>query len=254
MSLCPREFNRSAQHLLILRGIAPRRSPSPACARPAYAGSRYCADYFAAIRDKRNALPAIGPPDRCLTDLVLDRQFGHRLAGSVPLGNAPALAGVERSRPAEVGALALGPLDPLLAALADQAALELADARHDRHYQLADPAGRVAPALGEGNEAAAQLIELMHDVEQITGRPRQAVEPGDRDDVAGLERLHELGPIRPAIGRLARGLLPVNTLAARRLQRIDLAVVVLADRADPRISLPHRTPIFENRTFESQKI
>src|SRR5262252_4587634 len=77
------------------------------------------------------------PPDRRLAAFVLPRQLRHCLAGSVPLGNAPALAGVKRGRPAKLGALAPGPLDPLLAALADQTALELGNASHDRHQQSA---------------------------------------------------------------------------------------------------------------------
>jgi hypothetical protein len=44
----------------------------------------------------------------------LPRQLCHCLTGSVSLGNTPALAGVERSRPAEPGALAPAPLDPAM--------------------------------------------------------------------------------------------------------------------------------------------
>jgi hypothetical protein len=49
----------------------------------------------------------------------------HGLALSVALGHRALLAVIERRRPAELRALAFGALDPFLAALADQAALEL---------------------------------------------------------------------------------------------------------------------------------
>src|SRR5215472_8169128 len=100
-----------------------------------------------------------GPPDRRLAAFVLPRQLCHCLAGSIPLGNAPALAGIERGRPAELDALAPGPLDPLLATLADQAALELGNAAHDRHHQPTNVRGGVAPAFPEGNKATAMLLK-----------------------------------------------------------------------------------------------
>jgi hypothetical protein len=52
----------------------------------------------------------------------------HGLALSVALGHRALLAVIERRRPAELRALAFGALDPFLAALADQAALELGNA------------------------------------------------------------------------------------------------------------------------------
>src|SRR5262249_47056923 len=64
----------------------------------------------------------------------------------VALGHHALLAVIERRRPAELRALALGALDPFLAALADQAALELGKAAHDRQHQLADVRRGVAPA------------------------------------------------------------------------------------------------------------
>src|SRR6478735_6410930 len=74
------------------------------------------------------------PPNRGLADLVLARQFRHRLASSVPLGNAPALAGIECSRSAELLAVGLGPLDAFLTTLADQAALKLGNTAHDGEH------------------------------------------------------------------------------------------------------------------------
>src|SRR5215831_1225112 len=111
----------------------------------------------------RDALPAIGllkgPPYGRLAAFVLPRQLCHRLAGRVPLGNAPALAGIERSRLAEPGAPAPGPLDPLLAALADQVALELGNTAHDRHHQPTDVRGRVAPTFPRGRQSHSPALE-----------------------------------------------------------------------------------------------
>src|SRR6476619_2789450 len=87
--------------------------------------------YRSALIDRRRSRLLQRPPNRRLADLVLARQFRHGLAGSVPLGNAPALAGIECGRPAELLAVGLGPLDAFLATLPDQAALKLGDTAHD---------------------------------------------------------------------------------------------------------------------------
>src|SRR6516164_5095580 len=142
------------------------------------------------------------PPDRRLAAFILPRQLSHRLAGRVPLGNTPALAGVERSRPAEPGALAPGPLDPLLAALADQAALELRNAAHDRHHQSAYVRCGVAPAFPEGDKATALLLKLMQDVVQVTARSRQTVQLRHHDGVTRYQRLHKPVELPPTIGGL----------------------------------------------------
>jgi len=56
--------------------------------------------------------------------LVLARQLCHRLAGRVPFGDMPALAGVQGQGSAEFGALALGAFDAFLAAFPDQFAFK----------------------------------------------------------------------------------------------------------------------------------
>ena len=66
-------------------------------------------------------------PDRCLAHFVLAGQLGHRLARGVAFGDLSLLTSVKGRRPAELLALCLGPLNPFLAALADQATLELGD-------------------------------------------------------------------------------------------------------------------------------
>jgi hypothetical protein len=80
------------------------------------------------------------PPDRRLADVVHACQRGHRLALAVAVGDLAALASVELGLAAELLALCLRAGDALVAALADQAGLELADAAHDRQHQAADVA------------------------------------------------------------------------------------------------------------------
>jgi hypothetical protein len=66
------------------------------------------------------------PPNRRFTAIIHTGQLCHSLAGSVPLGDAPALTSIECSHPAELLAVS-GPLDAIFATLADQAALKLGD-------------------------------------------------------------------------------------------------------------------------------
>jgi hypothetical protein len=69
------------------------------------------------------------PPDRSLTNLIVARQLSHRFALGVTVGNHPFLARMEPVRTPELLALPLGPLNALLATLADQSALELGSMR-----------------------------------------------------------------------------------------------------------------------------
>src|SRR5262249_20190709 len=108
------------------------------------------------------------PPDRRFAAAVLARQLCHRLAGCVALGDTPALAMIKHGGPAELRALSFCPLDPLFTPLADQAALELGDAAHDRHNQPANIGCGVAPALTERDKAAAHLLHFVKDVLQVT--------------------------------------------------------------------------------------
>jgi hypothetical protein len=60
------------------------------------------------------------PPDGADSDLIFRGKLLHGLAFGVALSHHAPLALVERRRSAELRALALGALDALLAALADQ--------------------------------------------------------------------------------------------------------------------------------------
>jgi hypothetical protein len=48
--------------------------------------------------------------------------------------------------------------------------------------------GRIGPGVVQRLERGSALRDLVQDVEQIAGRTRQAVEPGDHEHVALAER------------------------------------------------------------------
>jgi hypothetical protein len=79
-----------------------------------------------------------------------------------------AMAGIEGRGPAELRSLPLGAGDAFFAALADQPALELGNAAHDRKHEPADIGGGVAPCFAERDKAAAALGEFVQDVVKIT--------------------------------------------------------------------------------------
>lgn len=84
-------------------------------------------------------------PDGGPAAVVLASESGHGFARGVSLGDGSVLAGIEGRGPAELRSLPLGAGDACFAAGADQAAFELADARHDGDDQAAHVGRRVAP-------------------------------------------------------------------------------------------------------------
>jgi hypothetical protein len=88
-----------------------------------------------------------------------------------------------------------------------------------RHFKLvkgqeAAMRGRgVGPGVVERAELGSGLGDAVEDGEQITGRARQPVEPGDEEGVAVAERLEQLGELGP-IGARTGDLLAVEAVAA----------------------------------------
>lgn len=117
----------------------------------------------------------------------------------------------------------------------DQAALELGDAGEDRHDELSACGRRVRPGLGQRAEADSLLGELIHNVQKIPRRTRQAIKAGDDHHVAGLALIYERRQARPVhIG--AGALVFVNDLTAGPFQDRALRVQILAGGGDARIS------------------
>jgi hypothetical protein len=77
----------------------------------------------------------------------------------------------------ECVALALGPLNAFLAALPDQAALELGNAAHDRQHQPANLRGRVAPAFPKRYQATGLPLKFVQDVVQVAARRLNSFRP-----------------------------------------------------------------------------
>jgi hypothetical protein len=76
-------------------------------------------------------------PDGCLSNLVVDSKLAHGFASRVAFGNFPALTSIEHGLAAKHGTPGSGSLDALIAALANQLALELVKSAHHREDQLA---------------------------------------------------------------------------------------------------------------------
>jgi hypothetical protein len=62
---------------------------------------------------------------------------------------------------------------------------------------------RVGPRLGQRFERGPGLLHVMHDVQQIARRARQAVNPRDQQHVALVESGEGLLELRPVGGRAA---------------------------------------------------
>jgi hypothetical protein len=118
-------------------------------------------------------------------DVVLLGQLDDGRTLGVAVGNRAPLAFVESLWSTELGALALGPLDALLAALADQAALEFGNAAHDGQHQPADIGRGVAPRLAERYEATGERLQFVEDVVQVAAGARQTIQFGNVDHIAG---------------------------------------------------------------------
>jgi hypothetical protein len=100
------------------------------------------------------------PPDRANSAFIFPGELLHRLALGVAIGNGPHLASIKPRRPPKLRPLALGPLNTFLAALADQAALKLGNAAHNRQHQPAN-GGDIrhrADAAGERNVGTGRRL------------------------------------------------------------------------------------------------
>ena len=86
-----------------------------------------------------------------------------------------AMAGIEGRGPAELRSLPLGAGDAFFAALADQPALELANAAHDGEHKPVDVGCGVAPSFAKGDKAAAKGREIAQDVVKVSAAPCQPI-------------------------------------------------------------------------------
>ena len=82
----------------------------------------------------------------------------------------------------------------------DQIPLKLRQPAQNGQQQFAMRHGRVAPRVVKRPKLGTRLLNLVHDVEQISGRPRQTVELLDHDNVGRLKRLKHAAELRTVLG------------------------------------------------------
>ena len=160
----------------------------------------------------------------------------HGLASRQPLERLGPLIGIELVLAAEPYARRLGALAPGIGASLDQGMLEFGKAAENRQHQFAVRRRGIGPSIGERLEGRARLGDGVHDIEQITGRSSEAIEPRYDHHVASAERLDHFRKLR-AIGAKARNLLLVDHRRASRPERGDLIAEALAVRADAGITV-----------------
>src|SRR5258706_12510790 len=121
-----------------------------------------------------------------MADAVAPSDVHQSFALLAPRQGLPTLMRVELWRTSEAHAALLSALAALASPGADQFALELGQAAKHREHQSTVRARCVGPGVLEALKPGTPLGERRNDVEQVSGRARQPVEPGDKQHVAGL--------------------------------------------------------------------
>lgn len=124
---------------------------------------------------------------------------------------------------AEPNALCLRCGSTAAGAIVDQGPFELGNAGKDRQHHASGRRRGVGPWLCQRTQAGLGRIQLLGNIEKITGRAGEAIEPGDGYNITVaqlIEQRCELRPIAPG----SRHLFFKNTLTPRRLQRCALLV------------------------------
>jgi hypothetical protein len=123
---------RARQLAMVHFPVRPFRGPAGACGQSCcltgQCGAHLPRRFFAGLKR---------PPNGAGADFVLLGQLDDGRTLGLAVGNRAPLTFVESLWSTELGPLALCPFDAFLAALADQAALELGNAAHDGQHQPA---------------------------------------------------------------------------------------------------------------------
>jgi hypothetical protein len=98
------------------------------------------------------------------------------------------------------------------------------------------PWGGVGPGVVERAELGSGLGDAVEAGEQITGRARQPVEPGDEEGVAVAERFEQLGELG-AVGARTGDLLAVEAVASGDFERSLLGGQALALGRDAAVAV-----------------
>src|SRR6516164_2437569 len=134
------------------------------------------------------------------SDVKCFGQLSHRLPSGVPLGNHHLLPSVKSRLAAKGDTKVASALYASLGAVLDQASLKLRQPAQNGQQQFAMRRGRVAPRVVKRPKLGARLLNLVHDVEQISGRPRHTIELLDHDNVGRLKRLKHATELRTVLG------------------------------------------------------
>src|SRR5262245_15992057 len=118
-----------------------------------------------------------------------------RLARSEPLQRLLALVWRELARPAELHAAILGALAALAGARDDQRPLELGEPTEYCQHQPPVRRRGAGPCVPERTKAGTALADLVEHVQQVLGRPRQAIEAHDYQHVALFKPANQLGKL-----------------------------------------------------------
>jgi hypothetical protein len=79
-------------------------------------------------------------------------------------------------------------LPPLTSAGPDQLTFKLSQAAKDGQHEASMSRRGVRPGISQRAEARALLSDGIQDVEKVTGRSGQAIEPRDHENVAPIQR------------------------------------------------------------------
>ena len=83
----------------------------------------------------------------------------------------------------------------------------------------------------------------MHDVLEVLHRARQAVDAGDDEGVALIQKLDQYLQLGAAAAARAACLLGADDLASGRIQRGTLGGEILVDRGDASVAVEHGCPV-----------
>ena len=127
---------------------------------------------------------------------------------------------------------------PLDGSLADDLALELADAAEEGEQEPPLRGRGVEPGLLQGLDLRICLVNLADDAEQVPDGAAEPREFSDDNDVARAQSVEQVPELRPVAPRAAH-LLLVNPFTPILPQLIALPVQVLVLGRDPCISDSH---------------
>ena len=169
-----------------------------------------------------------------MRDVVRSSDVGEHLAGLSPSNGLPTLMWGQRGRTPHNDAPGPRTLPSLPGAGPDQLSFELGQAAQDGQHQPSVRCRRVRPGVAQRPEPRTLLSDGIQDVEKVTGRSSQAIEPSDHENVALIQRLYKPRKLL-TIGSRTADLLPENPVTIGDLELSDLGRQRLTVCADPGI-------------------